>query len=167
MQLAPARAGAITALVKPVLVIVAPLVLASLIATTSMDAPVRPGGAEGLWLQVRDVLRGLMLLLPLGAVAAWRTWVHAARWCAGRGRGGSGIAEAVAFACGIALLVLLPGSLRRPLEAPPYVIVYGGIAAVVGLAVGLVLYLAAAETLRLCGWPPPKPTTRGLSKTAS
>ena len=152
MQLAPARAAAITALVNGVLVVVAPLVLAILIATTSMDAPVRPGGAEGLWLQVRDVLRGLMLLLPLAALAAWRTKVHAARWCAGRGRGGLGIAEAAGLGCGIALWVLLPGILRSPIKAPPYVVVYGGIGAAVGLAVGLLLWIAAASTLGLCGW---------------
>jgi hypothetical protein len=34
-------------------------------------------------------------------------------------------------------------------EAPPYVLVYGGLAAVVGLAVGVVLWIAASLTLRL------------------
>lgn len=152
MRLDAARAVAVTALVNGVCVIAAPMLVATMVTMNAMDAPVHPGGVEGVRIEIRHVLEGLMLLQPLAAVAAWRTWVHAARWCAGRGRGGSGIAESVAFACGIALLVLLPGILRHPAEAPPYVIVYGGIAATVGLGIGLCLYLTAAATLWICGW---------------
>ncbi len=54
-------------------------------------------------------------------------------------------------ACGFAgaLLVLLPGILTKPTQAPPYVIAYGGLAAVLGLAVGVILWVTGTVALRL------------------
>ena len=90
----------------------------------------------------------LMVLSPLALIAAWRTRVHAIRWRAGKGSGGQGIAEAAVLAFGIALLVLGRGIITRPLEAPPYVIVYGGAAIVLGLIVGVILRFTALVTLK-------------------
>ncbi len=49
---------------------------------------------------------------------------------------------------GPVLLVLLPGIVTRPREAAPYIIVYGGAALVVGLAVGVLLRMTALAILR-------------------
>jgi hypothetical protein len=152
MRLEAPRAVAIVALVNGLTVVIAPLLFAFIAAAHSMDAPVRPGGSEGVLLEVRDVVSGVMLLLPFAAVTAWRTGVHAGRWCVARGSGAQGIAESIAFACGLALLILLPGSLRHPAAAPPYVIFYGGLAALIGFGVGLALWITAATTLWACGW---------------
>jgi hypothetical protein len=48
-----------------------------------------------------------------------------------------------------AVIVLLPGILTQPTQAPPYLLVYGGLAAVVGLGVGVVLWIGATVTLKL------------------
>ena len=44
----------------------------------------------------------------------------------------------------VALWVLLPGIVTRPLDAPPYLIAYGGFAVVVGVICGLVLRTTGA-----------------------
>ena len=85
----------------------------------------------------------------LGAVAGWRTWVHARRYVAGQSRGLQGVGEAAACGLVVAILYLLPGIVARPREAPPYVIVYGGAAAILGGIVGVVLYVVARVVLRL------------------
>ena len=90
----------------------------------------------------------LMALAPLALIAGWRTHVHARRWRDGRGRGWRGVAEAAAVAGGIALIVLSPGILTRPLEAPPFLLVYGGAAIVLGLLVGVILRFTALLTLK-------------------
>jgi hypothetical protein len=60
-----------------------------------------------------------------------------------------GILEAAACGFAGAVLVLLPGIVTQPTQAPPYLLAYGGLAAVVGLAVGVVLWIGATLTLRL------------------
>jgi hypothetical protein len=90
-----------------------------------------------------------VLLLPLATLAAWRTWVHATRWRARRIAGWLGVAEAGATGFLIALIYLAQGILTRPTEAPPYVLVYGGLALILGLLVGLVLQLTALIVLRV------------------
>jgi hypothetical protein len=47
------------------------------------------------------------------------------------------------------VLVLLPGIVTTPTQAPPYALAYGGLAAVLGLAVGAVRWISATLTLRL------------------
>jgi phosphate/sulfate permease len=64
-------------------------------------------------------------------------------------RGTQGILEGAACGLVAAVLVLLPGIVTKPMQAPPYVLAYGGLAAVLGLAVGAVLWFGATLTLRL------------------
>lgn len=66
--------------------------------------------------------------------------------------GAQGILEGAACGFAGAVLVLLPGVVTTPLHAAPYVLGYGGLAAVLGLAVGAVLWISATLTLRLCAW---------------
>jgi hypothetical protein len=84
----------------------------------------------------------------LGAVAGWRTWVHAQRYAAGQSRGWQGVGDAALCGFVVAILYLAPGIVTRPREAPPYVIFYGGAAAIVGGIVGVVLYTVARVVLR-------------------
>lgn len=63
--------------------------------------------------------------------------------------GAQGILEGAACGFAGAVLVLLPGIVTHPTQAPPYLLAYGGLAAVVGLAVGVVLWIGASLTLRL------------------
>ena len=88
------------------------------------------------------------VLLPFAILAGWRTNVHARQWLEGRGAGWRGVIEAVATAAGIALFVLAPGIVTRPADAPPYVMVYGGAASIMGLLVGLTLRTTALLLLR-------------------
>ncbi|HYM23230.1 MAG TPA: hypothetical protein VEU08_08480 [Vicinamibacterales bacterium] len=90
-------------------------------------------------------------LLPFAMLAGWRTWVHAKRYIDGQSDGWRGVLEGSAAGFLGALLVLLPACIVRPLQAPPYVIVYGGGAAVLGLAFGLVLALTTFVTLWVLG----------------
>jgi hypothetical protein len=86
-------------------------------------------------------------LVPLALIASWRTRVHAKRWLSNEGRGWRGVLEAGGCGFLIALAVLMPGIIRTPLLAPPYVTVYGSAAFVLGLAVGFVLRAAAVLIL--------------------
>ena len=89
--------------------------------------------------------------MPLALMAGWRTWVHAKRRLEGRGSGWRGVIEGGGLGFCVALLMLLPGILTHPLQAPPYVAAYGGIAAVFGLVVGIVLRFTALIALRFAG----------------
>jgi hypothetical protein len=57
--------------------------------------------------------------------------------------------------------VLSHGIVTRPLEAPPYVIAYGWMAAILGLSVGVVLWATATVTLKLFGDTPTFVVTGG------
>jgi hypothetical protein len=87
-----------------------------------------------------------VVLLPFAAIAAWRTWILAKRWP--QERGWQGVAEAGLCGVGTALLYLAPGIVTRPMEAPGFVLVYGGAALIVGLVVGLILRATAVAVLR-------------------
>jgi hypothetical protein len=65
--------------------------------------------------------------------------VHARRWLETSARGAQGILEGAAYGFAAAVVVLLPGIVTAPTHAPPYVLAYGGLAAVLGRAVGTVL----------------------------
>ena len=88
---------------------------------------------------------------PFALVAGWRTWVHSRHRLEGRGSGWQGVAEGGALGFCAALLILLPGIVTRPFDAPPYVAAYGGIAAILGLLVGFVLRFTALVVLRIAG----------------
>ena len=101
---------------------------------------------------LRQVIVAGMILTPFAGfalVAGWRTWVHA-RTYRERGTGSwQGVLEAGGLGLILALLILLPASVRSPLQAPPYLIAYGGGALTLGLALGLLLRTTALLTLKL------------------
>ena len=66
----------------------------------------------------------------------------------GGGNGWQGVLEAGAAGFVIALWVLAPGIAMQPTKAPPYVIFYGGAALILGLAIGVVLRMAAMLVLK-------------------
>jgi hypothetical protein len=86
-------------------------------------------------------------LTPFAFAAGWRTFVHAKRRLENGRSGAMGIVEG--GLCGLvgAVLVLLPGILTRPTQAPPYVLAYGGLAAALGLTAGAILWVTATITL--------------------
>lgn len=89
------------------------------------------------------------VLAPLAFAAAWRTFVHTKRWLEHGRWGLIGIVEGAVCGFAAAVIVLLPGILTKPAQAPPYVFAYGGLASVLGLAVGAILWVTAALTLQL------------------
>ena len=91
----------------------------------------------------------LMGLAPFAFAAAWRTFVHAKRSLEYGGWGVAGIAEAGLCGFAAAVLVLLPGILTKPTQAPPYVIAYGTMASVIGVVVGAILWVTATCALQL------------------
>jgi hypothetical protein len=99
---------------------------------------------------LETLLYGL-LYAALGLVTAWRTQVHALRYQSGASRGWQGVAEAALVGFTLALLYLSRGIITRPSEAPPYVIVYGGAAAILGAIVGLLLRTSATLVMRSRG----------------
>jgi hypothetical protein len=109
-------------------------------------------GSRPIWVSTGQVVVEFvefgLVTVALAALASWRTWVHAIRWQAGRGRGWQGVAEAAACGVLLAIMYLAPGIVTRPAEAPPYVIFYGGAAAVLGCLVGLLLRSTAAVVMR-------------------
>jgi hypothetical protein len=60
-----------------------------------------------------------------------------------------GVFEAAVCGFVCALPILAPGIVTQPTKAPPYILVYGGLGAIIGLIVGLVLRTTALLTLRL------------------
>jgi hypothetical protein len=103
-----------------------------------------------VWAQRLSVVTSYLAILSMfAAPAAVRTFVHARRWLESGRSGVQGILEAGLCGFGGALVVLMPGIVTRPTEAPPYVVAYGGLATVLGLCVGVVLWLTATIVLWL------------------
>lgn len=151
------RPATLAALVNAVIVYLLPLALAGAIAIFASDysnGGTRVVGVDpdraAVWSGRLQVLRGYFFgLAPFAMVAAWRTFVHARRWLEKGSRGSQGILEGAACGFAGAVLVLLPGIVTKPAQAPPYLLVYGGLAAVLGLAAGTVLWISATLTLGL------------------
>jgi len=89
----------------------------------------------------------LTAVSPFAMVASWRTFVHAKRWLSDGATGGRAILEGAVCGFAGAVLVLLPAIVTRPREAPPYVLAYGGLAAVLGLVVAAIVWVTAACVL--------------------
>lgn len=145
-----------TALVNAVVVYSLPLLFVAIVSFLRSNpngsttvVGIDPDRAAALNRRVQFLAGYCLFMAPFAMAAAWRTFVHAVRRMEGTGTGAQGIFEAAA--CGFlgAVLVLLPGILTKPLQAPPYVVVYGGLSAIVGLAVGLILWISAATTLKV------------------
>jgi hypothetical protein len=144
----------VAAVVNGLIVLVLPFAVAAVGSSMGFgrmenSVTVHPPGWSGLLAAIQGLIAVGMVLLPFAVLAAWRTWVHARRWRDRGDRGWQGVAEAGACGVGAALLVLLPGIVTRPMDAAPYVTVYGGAALVVGLVVGLLLRMAALVVLKL------------------
>ena len=91
---------------------------------------------------------GLMIaLVPIALAVIWRTSVHGKRYLAHQGSGWLGVLEGGAVGGGIALLVLFPATVMQPAQAPPYLMVYGGGAAIIGMVAAFVLRLTALVVL--------------------
>jgi hypothetical protein len=151
------RPATVTALVNALVVYLLPLAFAgavALFASGYSNGGTRVVGVDPnrayVWSR-RLMFIGAYLtgLAPFASVAGWRTFVHAKRWLEQGRWGAIGIVEGGLCGFAGAVLVLMPGILTRPNQAPPYVLVYGGLAAALGLAVGAILWVTATLTLRL------------------
>jgi hypothetical protein len=144
----------ITAVVNGLIVLLLPSAIVAVgsslgLGRSQYSVTVRPPGWSGFLAAIQELIGLGKTMIPFAALAAWRTWVHARRWRARGDRGWQGVAEAGACGFGPVLLLLLPGIVTRPREAAPYIIVYGGAALVVGLAVGVLLRVTALAILKL------------------
>jgi len=154
----PTRPELLAAIVNTFLVLAVPLALyvaAAVAFNTSNVARARVSTNFEFFLRTIFEL-GLFFtpFVALAAVSGWRTLVHARRYCEQHGGGWQGVAEAGAVGLFIALIVLARGIITRPLEAPPYIVVYGGAALLIGLAVGLALRFTAILVINLASRAP-------------
>lgn len=117
---------------------------------------VDPDRAAALTRKFQMIAGYIAFMSPFAMAAAWRTVVHAKRWLDGTGHGAQGILEGAACGFAGALLVLLPGIVTKPLMAPPFVIAYGGLSAIVGLAFAGVLWVTGAAALNLAALHQPQ-----------
>lgn len=149
------RSAMVVALVNALVVYLLPLAFA---AAVSLFAPLRNGttvvGVDPdrarVWSnRIQFIAAYLMGLAPFAMVAAWRTFVYARRWLERGSYGFMGILEGGLCGLAGAVLVLLPASIMKPAQAPPYLIAYGGMAAILGLGVGLVLWVTGSLVVRL------------------
>jgi len=103
---------------------------------------------------IQASLIGLLVTMPLAAVAAWRTWVHATQWLQQR-RTWRGVVEATALGALFVTVMLGSAALRASalgagsFAAIPAIALYAAIGALVGLLVGLMLQLMAMAVLTL------------------
>jgi hypothetical protein len=143
----------VAATVNGCLVLCFPVLLVALPAIFSSGSAVRPVDTSLASDMIRVVALFASVTLPLGLIAAWRTWFYARRWRIDREKGLRGVLEAGALGFS-AILVLRILGLRSTSSnvsgvfSPPFVIVYGGLAFVLGLLVGLVLWGVALIILR-------------------
>ena len=149
------RPAILVALVNAIVVYLLPLAFA---AAVSLFAPltngttvvgVDPDRARVWSTRIQLIAAYLMGLAPFAMAAAWRTFVHARRWLEHGSYGLLGILEGALCGLAGAVLVLLPASIMKPTQAPPYLIAYGGLAAILGLAVGVVLWVTGTIAVRL------------------
>jgi hypothetical protein len=142
----------VAALVNLAVVLLLPTVAASLLYTLNAgdaSVTVRPPGWSPAPSIIAFVLGSIALMLPFALLAFWRTHVHAKRWISDGDRGWRGVGEAGLTGFAIALFVLRHGIATRPMEAGPYIVVYGGGAFILGLLVGLLLRTTAVVALKL------------------
>lgn len=151
------RPATLAAAVNALVVYLLPLAFAGMVAMFAADYSNHGTRVVGIdpdraavWARRLSLVTGYLATLSVfAAPAAVRTFVHARRWLESGRSGVQGILEAGLCGFGGALVVLMPGIMTRPTEAPPYVIAYGGFAAVLGLGVGVVLWLTATVVLWL------------------
>lgn len=149
------RPATLAALVNALVVFVLPVATVMVLMTVRSNGNgatvvgVDPDRAVALIHKLQMLGGYIAFMSPFAMAAAWRTFVHAKRWLEGTGSGTRGILEGALCGFAGATLVLLPGILTHPLQAPPYVITYGGLSAIVGLTIGVILWASAAAALKL------------------
>jgi hypothetical protein len=151
------RPATVAALVNGLVVYLLPLAFAGAVALFASDysnggtrvVGVDPNRAYVWSRRLGFVGAYLTGLAPFAFAAGWRTFVHAKRWLEHGRWGAMGIVEGALCGFAGAVLVLMPGILTKPTQAPPYVLAYGGMAAALGLTVGAILWVTATITLRL------------------
>ena len=102
-----------------------------------------------------------LVAVPLGTVAAWRTWVHAQRYLTRPTTGWQGVFEAGALGFCLTLPFVLPGVVARQFNpghwgqpqalilGVAYVGAYGLLGLIPGLVLGFLLWLSAIAALRV------------------
>jgi hypothetical protein len=151
------RPATLAAFVNGVIVYLLPIAMVGAIALFASDysnggtrvVGVDPDRAAAWSRRLQFIRAYIVGVAPFAMAAAWRTFIHARRRLESGSRGGQGILEAAGCGFAGAVIVLLPGILTQPTQAPPYLLLYGGLATVVGLAVGVVLWIGATVTLKL------------------
>ena len=147
------RQATITALANALVVYLLPVIFVWVISMlplrSNTSTSVTAHGPDYLMNRAKLIVGYLAAVSPFAFAAAWRTFVHARRWLEFHDRTWWGVLEG--GACGLAgtLLVLLPGIVTRPLDAPPYIIAYGIPTVLIGLAIGLILRFTALGVLKL------------------
>jgi hypothetical protein len=142
------------AIANGLLVLALPAVLIGVISilpdSSDTSVTVRPPGSMR---PILNVIGGILFTttaaLPFAAAAGWRTLVHARRTIDTGIAGWRGLWDGALLGFAGAALVLLPPTLMRPLQAPPYWIAYGTMAAALGLAIAFVLRATALLVLGL------------------
>ena len=145
------RPEGLAAAVNAVLVVLIPIGVASIVSMgveSGNTVRASPSGLQRAFTSLYDIAAYLVAIVPVALVAGWRTWVHASRYREGTGTGWQGVVEAGGLGLTLALGVLARGIVTRPAEAPPYVIFYGGVALILGLATGLILRVTALTVLK-------------------
>jgi len=143
------RAVTAAAAVNAALIAVPPLVLA-LRSTLAADNVVRPPGVSGLP-PILTMLPLIYVLAGLGALAGWRTHVHATAYAEGKSAGRRSVLEPAALGLVVAVALLWNGIRTNPGEAAPYILAYGGGAALFGLLIGVVLRFTALAIMWAVG----------------
>jgi hypothetical protein len=150
----PLAPGSVAAAVNAAIVVLLPVILLAagslvLDPDSNTSVTVRPPGAPVIGPIILALAQVAWWTLPFATLAGWRTWVYATRWQEQRRGSWLAVAEAGGWGLAVALVILAPGIVTRPMEAPPYLIGYGGFAVLVGLVLGLVLRTATLIVLRL------------------
>lgn len=143
----------VAALVNAGIVLLVPIALLLAFLLRDEDMHTVTAYVSPRWVIIlRRAMAVVVLFAPfigLAAIAAARTWAHAKDYLEHRSRGWQGVAEAGGLGLVPAVLILIPATIRSPLEAPPYIAAYAGGALVIGLACGLVLRTTALLVLRV------------------
>jgi hypothetical protein len=151
------RPAIIVALINALVVYLMPLALVGAIALFANDfgngsthvVGVDPDRARVWSTRIQLIAAYLMGLAPFAMVAAWRTFVYARRFLERGSNGLLGILEGGLCGLAGAVLVLIPASMMKPTQAPPYLLAYGGVAAILGIGFGLVLWVTGSIAVRL------------------
>lgn len=124
------------------------LVAGALAQGSDTSTIVRPQGAAPVAVVIVSTwIEMWRTLLPLSLIAGWRTFVHARRRLKDDDHSWRGVLEAGLCGFLYVLVILARGIVTQPMQAAPFVIVYGGLGLILGLIVGLVLYATALLTL--------------------